>query len=76
MIELIDDLDPDDIPDEWLFERMRMHRNRLVADCDWTQAADDPTGDAVAWAEYRQTLRDFPATWTPSPIADFPDPPR
>jgi hypothetical protein len=31
--------------------------------------------NAQAWADYRQALRDFPATWTPGPVADFPDPP-
>jgi hypothetical protein len=35
---------------------------------------DGPT-DKQAWADYRQALRDFPATWTPGPVADFPDPP-
>jgi hypothetical protein len=75
MIELTDDLDPDDIPDEWLFERMRMHRDRLLARSDWTQAADDPTGNAAAWAAYRQQLRDAPATWTPGPTWTPPEAP-
>ena len=58
------------------YERaMRAMRNRLLADSDWTQTADNPTGKAEAWATYRQQLRDFPATWTPGPTADFPDPP-
>ncbi len=74
-MDLSSDLDPDKVPDEWLLERMRIYRDGLLAQCDWTQAADDPTGDATAWATYRQELRDFPATWTPSPTADFPDPP-
>lgn len=61
---------------EYLTERMRIHRNRLLADTDWTQAHDDPTGNREAWATYRQQLRDFPATWTPSETADFPEPPQ
>ena len=68
-------LDPDNVPDEWWSERMRLHRDRLLAASDWTQAADDPTGNAAAWATYRQALRDFPATWTSGPTAEFPDPP-
>ena len=67
MIELLDDLDPDDVPIEWLLERMRMHRDGLLAASDWTQAADDPTGNAAGWAEYRQALRDAPNTWEPGP---------
>jgi len=67
--------DPEIVPDEWWLERMRLHRDRLLAESDWTQTADDPTGKAAEWAAYRQQLRDFPATWTPGPIADFPNPP-
>lgn len=58
-----------------LTARMRHQRNRLLVESDWTQTADDPTGKAAEWATYRQQLRDFPATWTPGPIADFPNPP-
>ena len=53
---------------------MREIRNGLLADSDWTQVADAPV-DREAWATYRQALRDFPATWTESPEADFPDTP-
>ena len=61
-------------PDEWLVERMRNARNALLVESDWAMIADTPT-DKTAWATYRQTLRDFPATWTPGPEADFPDTP-
>lgn len=67
-------LDPQEVPQEWLFERMRVQRNRLLAASDWTQVNDAPV-DRAAWAAYRQALRDFPATWQPSPTADFPTPP-
>ena len=62
------------LPEEWLHERMRKHRNRLLTESDWAMATDAPT-DKEAWAVYRQALRDFPATWEPSEIADFPAPP-
>lgn len=42
---------------------LRVERNRLLADSDWTQVADAPV-DAAAWATYRQALRDLPATVT------------
>jgi len=53
---------------------MRAIRNDLLAQSDWTQLPD-ATVDREAWATYRQALRDFPATWTPSPEANFPDTP-
>jgi len=61
--------------DETYRSRMRLHRDRLLAESDWTQAHDDPTGRRDEWAVYRQALRDFPATWEPGPTADFPEAP-
>jgi hypothetical protein len=66
--------DNGDILEEWWIERMRNHRDRLLVESDWTQVADAPV-DQQAWATYRQALRDFPATWTAGPEADFPDTP-
>lgn len=63
--------DPETVPDEWLVERMRLHRDRLLAESDWTQLPDAPV-DRAAWATYRQALRDFPSTWTPGPTVTFP----
>ena len=68
-------IDETETPDEWLIERMRTHRNRLLSASDWTQVADAPV-DRDAWATYRQALRDFPATWQPSPEANFPKEPN
>jgi hypothetical protein len=39
--------------------RVREERDRLLASCDWTQAADVPV-DRTAWAAYRQLLRELP----------------
>jgi hypothetical protein len=72
--DLSSTLDPEEVPAEWWAERMRLHRNRLLKESDWTQVADAPV-DQEAWATYRQTLRDFPASWTAGPEADFPDTP-
>ena len=74
-MNLKDENETSTISNDDLVERMRLERNRLLIASDWTQAADNPTGNAEAWATYRQQLRDFPATWTPSETADFPDPP-
>ena len=72
--DLTSTLDPEEVPAEWWAERMRNHRDRLLKESDWTQVNDAPV-DQEAWATYRQALRDFPATWTPGPEADFPDTP-
>jgi hypothetical protein len=66
-MNLLHELDPDEVPDEWWHERMRLHRDRLLKESDWTQLPDAPC--------YRQALRDFPTTWTAGPEADFPDTP-
>jgi hypothetical protein len=55
-------------------ERVRADRNQRLADCDWTQLSDAPV-DELAWAVYRQQLRDvttqtgFPwdVVWPDSP---------
>jgi len=67
--------DNDEIPQEWLVERMRIERDRLLAESDWTMHSDAPT-NKTAWATYRQALRDFPATWEPAETADFPEAPQ
>ena len=53
---------------------MRTIRNRLLSESDWTQLPDAQC-DKVAWATYRQALRDFPATWEPAETANFPEMP-
>jgi hypothetical protein len=35
--DLTSTLDPDDVPAEWWAERMRLHRDRLLKESDWTQ---------------------------------------
>jgi len=37
---------------------IRVRRNTMLAECDWTQLSDAPV-DAAAWAVYRQALRDI-----------------
>lgn len=53
---------------------VRVWRDALLNRSDWAMAEDAPT-NKTEWAAYRQALRDFPATWEPGPIADFPNPP-
>ena len=65
---------PDEPTNEYLIGQMRYFRNLLLQASDWTQVADAPV-NKQAWAEYRQQLRDFPSTWVPSDIVEFPDTP-
>ena len=39
--------------------KVRVQRNALLSACDWTQVADAPV-DSLAWAVYRQKLRELP----------------
>jgi hypothetical protein len=51
--------------------RMRAIRDQLLVASDWTVLPDSPL-NVAAWVEYRQQLRDFPATWEPAPTVTFP----
>lgn len=46
---------------------VRLTRNQLLAETDWTQAKDVPDAVSAKWAPYRQALRDVPQQ------AGFPD---
>jgi len=46
-------------PSDELAQQARAERDRLLAECDWTQLPDAPT-DKDLWAAYRQALRDIP----------------
>lgn len=48
------------LPQEKAGENIRLRRNELLSECDWTQVADAQV-DQVAWATYRQALRDLPS---------------
>jgi hypothetical protein len=50
------------VANQWT--RIRKDRNRLLADCDWTQLSDAPV-DASVWQPYRQALRDITAQSDP-----------
>lgn len=63
------------ISDEWRWERIRIHRDNLLKATDH-KMVDDAPWDKALWAEYRQALRDLPATVDdPSKIV-FPNPPQ
>jgi hypothetical protein len=65
-------IDPEQLPNDWLLERLRIERNRLLAASDWAMASDAPT-DKTAWGKYRQALRDLPNGWVPKEIVEMPE---
>jgi hypothetical protein len=44
---------------------LRIERNRRLQETDWTQYRDVQLENDAAWREYRQALRDMPATQVP-----------
>ena len=42
---------------------VRIERNTLLTESDWTQMSDSPLTDSkkTEWATYRQSLRDLPS---------------
>ena len=55
-------------------EVLRIHRNWLLKESDWTQFNDSPLSDSkkVEWATYRQSLRDITKTAKPKCVVDSP----
>ena len=46
---------------------LRIKRDLLLTQSDWTQGSDSPLSDSkkAEWKTYRQTLRDLPKTANP-----------
>lgn len=51
-------------------------RNRLLYASDWTQIPDVPSEDKLAWAAYRQALRDLPQQPGYPAVINWPIPPN
>ena len=63
-----------DATDEQKWEQIKLWRNQELAFTDWTQLPDAPV-DKIAWATYRQSLRDLPAQGGKPDAAAFPKKP-
>ena len=46
-------------------ESLRMRRNKLLAESDWTQSRDVFLSNDEEWKTYRQQLRDLPKNTDP-----------
>ena len=44
---------------------LRIERNKLLSDCDWTQSRDLTLSNDADWKTYRKSLRDLPASASP-----------
>ena len=56
------------------WDAVRAERDRRLVACDWTQVADAPV-DQVAWAAYRQQLRDIPQDYNDADLVVWPEKP-
>lgn len=65
---------PDSIPDDWVWERLRIERDRRLRLTDY-RTVDDAPWDAQPWLDYRQALRDLPDTTTDPRQAVWPTEP-
>jgi hypothetical protein len=54
------------IENQW--EAVRVLRNQLLSECDWTQLADIPTETKELWTTYRAQLRDITSQSNPFSI--------
>jgi hypothetical protein len=54
------------IENQW--EEVRVLRNQLLTECDWTQLADIPTETKELWISYRAQLRDITSQSNPFSI--------
>jgi hypothetical protein len=69
-----DALDPVEIREEWVWERLRNRRNALLSACDWRVVMDAPW-PLEPWEDYRQALRDLPGNTEDPRLAVWPEPP-
>ena len=63
-----------DLTNEQKWEQIKLWRNAQLSASDWTMHTDAPT-DKVAWAAYRQALRDLPGQAGKADDAEFPTAP-
>ena len=63
-----------DFINEITLDEIRVERNELLAQSDWTQSPDSPLSDSkkTEWATYRQNLRDLPGTISDPSNVSFP----
>ena len=63
-----------EIPDEYVWERLRIKRNKLLNESDFRMVSDAPW-EKQPWIEYRETLRQLPKTIKNPREAQWPETP-
>ena len=58
------------------FENLRVKRNELLKDMDWTQTNDLGLENEEEWVAYRQALRDLPSITEDPETPIWPEPPQ
>lgn len=71
---LSDQIPADQMPDDWVWDRLRERRNRLLVLSDFRVLPGVPW-DVEGWIEYRQALRDLPDVTVNPRMAVWPVPP-
>jgi len=66
-----DELSAEEMPTDWVWERLRLRRDGLLAQSDHRMVPDAPW-DQAPWAAYRQALRDLPDVTTNPRLAVWP----
>lgn len=46
------------------WEQIKVQRDKLLQQCDWTVLPDSPVSNQSDWLTYRQALRDIPQDFT------------
>lgn len=64
----------EDVSDSVKWNQIRIWRDEQLRLTDWTQLSDAPV-DKLAWAEYRQALRDLPKQGGKAEAVTFPQKP-
>ena len=64
-----------EVSDIYVWERLRLRRNELLAACDFRVSPDVPW-DSAPWIEYRQALRDLPDSTNDPRQVVWPEPPQ
>jgi hypothetical protein len=72
--EIVPEVQIEEIPLEWQWERLRLKRDALLKKSDYRVVADAPW-DIAPWLAYRQALRDLPKTAKDIKKIVFPTPP-
>jgi len=67
----LDEISAEQLPEDWVWERLRIHRDQLLAASDFRMVTDAPW-DTEPWAVYRQALRDLPDVTTDPRLAVWP----